>query len=465
MKKMIKRTLALALALLLALGTAVTALADFAPDDGMATRGDVVWYLYGEYGKAFPAGDSDLRFSDVTEESGVAEAAAWAASLGIAKGYGDGSFGPGDPVTREQAATMLYRFAQIAGQGFRGLWAFPLDNYADASEISDWADEAMHWVVMKGVMTGVQGNDPVERLAPKDGIGINEVPVWVKQLGDALATVLTSGDYVLTVPVQVADKLTKEIPADAPEGTLFAVGEQASLDAAKRQDPDNYFGAGWLFAIQKVSGEEAKQLLTGDMSGMEIIAKDAEGNRFLFCHPTDVRFVRDTVEEMYADMEIWSALNEWAYSVKDSFVNENALLVTPEHRGNSDVDIALYRAAYGTDARYTLSTTAFGPLEPDASVDAAAYVERALKDMTITYADLEEAPDGEYVVLTFEAGERYDFFTGEGGNIIRRVLDYGDGETYESFYKAEYDDGESVLHDFMEEWYFALAAAKGLTNQ
>jgi len=459
--KTMKKLLAFALALVLALALCAPALAeDVAPDDGMATRGDVVWYLFGEYGEAFPAGETDVTFTDVAADSGVAEAAAWAASLGIAKGYGDGRFGPGDPVTREQAATMLYRFAQVTGQGFQGMWMFLLD-YADAAEISDWADEAVHWLVMRGAMPGVEGDDPAERLAPKDGIGINELPVWIRQLDDALATVLESGDYVLQIPVQYAALLNTEIADDMPEGTLFAVAEQASIDSAQKLYPDDPAaanGAGWLFAIQKISDDEAKQLLTQDMSGRQIIAKDDEGNHFLFCTPTDVRFFRDTTEEMFADSAVWTALNEWAAEARDRFINENGL--TAEHFGNSDVEIALYRAAYDPDAKYTLSTTAYGPLEPLDTVDAAAYVEGALQDVTFAPYD-GETPDGEYVVLKFENGDRYDFFTGVSGNIIRRVVDLGDGETYEYLYEAVYDDGIRSLHDSMEEWYTVLAAAHG----
>lgn len=453
-----KRTLAAALALLLALSLAVPALAaDFAPDDGLATRGDVVKWLYSDFGADFPADKADIAFVDVTEESGVAEAAAWAAGLGIIKGYGDGRFGPDDLVTREQAATMLYRFAQAAGQGFQGMWMFYL-NYADASEISDWASEAVHWLVMKGAMPGVEGDDPVERLAPQGYIGINELPVWFRQLDDALATVLTSGDYVLTIPVNYAGQLNTELAADMPEGTLFAVAEQASIDAAKKLDPENYTGAGWLFAIQKISHEEAHRLLCEDMSGRQLFAKDDDGCHFLFCHPTDVRFFRDTTEDMYADMDVWSKLNEWAWSVKDSFINQNGL--TPDYHGNTDIDIALNRAAYAADAEYTLSTTAFGPLEPAEGVDAAAYTERALDGVTFEYHG-GEAPDGEYVVLNFAGGDRFDFFTGEGGNYVRRVVDLGELGTYEDLYRAVYDDGTTVLHDIMEEWYFALAAAHG----
>ena len=162
---------------------------------------------------------------------------------------------------------------------------------------------------------------------------------------------------------------------------------------------------------------------------------------------------------MTADSEVWANLNKWAGAEKERFINDNGL--TAQRFGNSDVEIALYRAAYDPDAKYTLSTTQFGPLEPAEGVDAAAYVERALAGVTIEYAEGEEAPDGEYVVLKFEDGDRIDFFTGAGGNCIRRVVDFGGGETHEYISKAVYDDGETVLHDVMEEWYLALASAHG----
>ena len=451
-----RKLLAMALAMLLTVSLAAPALADDAAvDDGLATRGDVVKWLYSSYGADFPAENTEPAFLDVTEESGAVEAAAWAAGLGIAKGYGDGRFGPNDFVTREQAATMLYRFAQAAGQGFRGMWMFLLD-YPDAAEISDWANEAMHWVVMKGVIT-----ERESALAPKDYIGINELPVWLRKLDDALATTLENDGYLLQIPVNFAAAINTELADDMPEGTLFAAAEIASIESAKKAYPDSYDGAGWLFAIRKVSHEEAHEMLCYDMSGRELFAKDGDGNHFLFCTPTDVRFFRDTAEEMMADAHVWTALNEWAAGVKDSFINLNGL--TADAHGNTVVDIYLNQAAYLDGAKYTLSTTAFGPLEPLAGVDAAAYVERALKGVCFEFADAKEAPDGEYVVLKLDGGDRIDFFTGDGGNYVRRVVELGGGETFEELYKAVYEDGASCLHDVMQEWYNALAAAHGKT--
>ena len=77
------------------------------------------------------------------------------------KGISDGT-NPTASVTREQLATMLYRYAQSKGKGFTGAWMFLLD-YPDATNVSEWADEAMHWCVMKEIVNGVGEN----KLAPQ----------------------------------------------------------------------------------------------------------------------------------------------------------------------------------------------------------------------------------------------------------------------------------------------------------
>ena len=57
-------------------------------------------------------------------------------------------------MTREQLATILYRYAQSKGQGFKGSWMFLLD-FPDAGDVSEWADEAMHWMVMNDIINGM----------------------------------------------------------------------------------------------------------------------------------------------------------------------------------------------------------------------------------------------------------------------------------------------------------------------
>ena len=89
-------------------GTAATT---FGPNVG-TTRGmiaTILWRLAGS-----PNGGAN-PFTDVSSSDYYAEAVAWAAGEGIVGGYGNGVFGANDPITREQMALMMYRYAQYAG--------------------------------------------------------------------------------------------------------------------------------------------------------------------------------------------------------------------------------------------------------------------------------------------------------------------------------------------------------------
>ena len=80
----------------------------------------------------------------VTGESWIEAARAWAMSNGISDGTD-----PNGLVTREQFATMLWRYAGEPGS------TFSLAAYTDAGRVSDWAQGAMRWAVEKGIITGV----------------------------------------------------------------------------------------------------------------------------------------------------------------------------------------------------------------------------------------------------------------------------------------------------------------------
>ena len=99
-----------------------------------------------------PEASSPEGFEDVDASDWYAAAAAWGASEGIVEGHGDGSrFGGEEPVTREQLAVFLMRYAAWLGMdtSARAEPAFP-----DAGSTSGWAREAMEWAVAEGLFSG-----------------------------------------------------------------------------------------------------------------------------------------------------------------------------------------------------------------------------------------------------------------------------------------------------------------------
>lgn len=126
-------------------GTGTT---EFEPDTA-TSRAMLVQVLYRLAGQPAAAGSD---FSDVGDGVWYADAVSWAAAAQIVNGYGNGRFGPDDPVTREQTAAILYRYAawyDLAGDG-----EAPLSGYPDAGTVSSWARSAMGWAVGAGYLTG-----------------------------------------------------------------------------------------------------------------------------------------------------------------------------------------------------------------------------------------------------------------------------------------------------------------------
>ena len=117
--------------------------------DGQLTRAMLATILYRlDGGTAI----EDHPFTDVTEGQWYAEAVAWAYATGVVNGTSETTFTPNAPVTREQTATMLYRYASYAGQASRPTGNLSI--FIDADLISDYAKPAMRWAVGEGIING-----------------------------------------------------------------------------------------------------------------------------------------------------------------------------------------------------------------------------------------------------------------------------------------------------------------------
>ena len=121
----------------------------FAPNSA-TTRAQLVTILYRLEGQ--PAA-GEAAFSDVPAGQWYTEAVAWAAANSIVNGVSDTTFAPNDPVTREQMAAILYRYAQYKGYDVTA--SGDLSGYTDAGAIRPYAEAAMAWANGAGLITGV----------------------------------------------------------------------------------------------------------------------------------------------------------------------------------------------------------------------------------------------------------------------------------------------------------------------
>ena len=122
----------------------------FGPND-ITTRAQIVQMLWNMEGK--PAVEDAITFKDVPAKSWYTEAVRWAAAEKIVAGYSAEQFGPNDPLTREQLATILYRYAL-----YKGLDAGAYDDlspFTDAGKAGRWARKPLGWAVGAGIIAGM----------------------------------------------------------------------------------------------------------------------------------------------------------------------------------------------------------------------------------------------------------------------------------------------------------------------
>ena len=127
---------------------------EFSPNATL-TRGMMVTILYRLEGE--PAVNYALPFDDIDGDEWYAEAVRWAASEGIVNGVSDTEYAPNANITREQLATMLYRYAQYIGMDAVDLRE-NISGFADADSVSEYAVQALNWAVGEELVNGMGDN-------------------------------------------------------------------------------------------------------------------------------------------------------------------------------------------------------------------------------------------------------------------------------------------------------------------
>ena len=127
-------------------------------DTSRAMIATMLWRMEGS-----PVVSGDTSFVDVTDGTWFADAVRWANANGIVTGYRDANgrgkvFNNDGAVTREQLATMLYRYAQYKKADVSVGEDTNILSYNDAQTVSGWAASAMQWAVGSGIINGIDGN-------------------------------------------------------------------------------------------------------------------------------------------------------------------------------------------------------------------------------------------------------------------------------------------------------------------
>ena len=122
---------------------------------GTATRGMLVTILYRMENE--PRCFGSAAFSDVKPGAYYEKAVVWASQNNIVSGYTDGTFRPDAPVTREQLASILYRYTLYRGQDVSAGETTSLTGYGDAQAVSNYALPAMRWACGTGILQGANG--------------------------------------------------------------------------------------------------------------------------------------------------------------------------------------------------------------------------------------------------------------------------------------------------------------------
>ena len=122
---------------------------------GTATRGMLVTILYRMENE--PRCFGSAAFSDVKPGAYYEKAVVWASQNNIVSGYTDGTFRPDAPVTREQLASILYRYTLYRGQDVSAGETTSLTGYGDAQTVSNYALPAMRWACGTGILQGANG--------------------------------------------------------------------------------------------------------------------------------------------------------------------------------------------------------------------------------------------------------------------------------------------------------------------
>ena len=139
----------------------------------------VLWNLAGRP----DTGERAHPFNDVSENAWYTDGITWAATHGIASGYGDGIFAPDDNITREQMAVILFNYATAMNLP---LPRVRVGGFADDTSISPWARQAVNALFEAGIINGMPDGSGGIIFASQNGATRPEVAMLLMNFINAI---------------------------------------------------------------------------------------------------------------------------------------------------------------------------------------------------------------------------------------------------------------------------------------
>lgn len=232
-------------------GTSATT---FAPE-GTLTRAMLATVLYRMSGS--PSVSAPPAFTDTDADSWYSDAVAWAADSGIMAGYGGGTFGVNDPTTREQAVTILWRYAGSPDSAAAG-------EFSDMEAVSSWAQTAVQWATASGILEGMT-ND--QQFAPKSPIRRGEVAsmLYHYSTGNAVSQPEPTGGKILVAyfsATGTTETIAQRIAA-ATEADLYEIVPEVPYT-----DADLNYGNSSSRTTQEQNDPSARPAISGEVEDM-----------------------------------------------------------------------------------------------------------------------------------------------------------------------------------------------------
>ena len=150
----------------------------FSPEE-VTSRAMVATVLYRMEGSPDISGGPTL--GDVPAGSWYEQSMAWAAENGVITGVGDGRVQPERGITREEMATVLYRYASARGVD-TSVADSSLGVFNDADAVSSWAEDAVRWAVGEGILRGIEGG-----IAPQNSLTRAEMATMLMRFSQTSA--------------------------------------------------------------------------------------------------------------------------------------------------------------------------------------------------------------------------------------------------------------------------------------